>query len=313
MKAGAAYRSAWGIFDRDNKPDVYGTLNFASPEVVVAARAEIRTGESVVLNLPLHLPYKPPTGRAPLKHKITSDCHGWPCAEDEISIYMQASSQWLGMYHWADRNTKMYYNGVSYESVTSGKERKNNSLGIQCLSDRGGIIGRGVLLDFVRYAKRKGITYSVMKNYGIGVEQLKEMIKEQGVTLRPGDILLVRCGMSKWIHESTPDSEAPSPDKEGILGIEPSEDLYEWIWNNKLAAVGSDTIAFECLPAADGSWLSLHDVLLVGWGMPIGELLDLEAVAKMAEEYKRWTFFLTICPLNVNGAGATVSNTLAIF
>jgi kynurenine formamidase len=108
-------------------------------------------------------------------------------------------------------------------------------------------------LDFPHYAERKRLAYSVMKNYGITVEHLKEMTKEQGITLRPGDILLVRCGMSKWIHESTPESEAPSQDKGGILGIEPSEELYEWIWNNRFAAVGSDTVAFECLPAADGS------------------------------------------------------------
>lgn len=184
-------------------------------------------------------------------------------------------------------------------------------------------------MDFVRYAENRGLTYSVINNYGIKIEDLKEMVKEQGVTLHPGDILLVRCGMSKWIHESTPRSEAPSQNKGGIFGIEPSEELYEWIWNNRFAAVGSDTIAFECLPAADGSCkfppafqhlgltitsgLNLHDVLLVGWGMPIGELLDLEALATLAEKYQRWTFFLTICPLNVNGAGATVSNTLAIF
>lgn len=41
--------SAWGLFDRDGVRDVYGTLNFITPEVVVAAKAEIQTGESTVL------------------------------------------------------------------------------------------------------------------------------------------------------------------------------------------------------------------------------------------------------------------------
>jgi hypothetical protein len=41
--------SAWGVFDKDGKRDVYGTLNFITREAVVAARDEIRTGESAVL------------------------------------------------------------------------------------------------------------------------------------------------------------------------------------------------------------------------------------------------------------------------
>ena len=41
--------SAWGVFDKDGKKDVYGTLNFITPEAVLAAKEEIKTGESVVL------------------------------------------------------------------------------------------------------------------------------------------------------------------------------------------------------------------------------------------------------------------------
>jgi hypothetical protein len=41
--------SSWGVFDKDGKRDALGTLNFITPEAVVAAKEEIRTGESVVL------------------------------------------------------------------------------------------------------------------------------------------------------------------------------------------------------------------------------------------------------------------------
>ena len=41
--------SAWGVFDKDGKRDVYGTLNFVTGEAVVNAKQEIQTGESVVL------------------------------------------------------------------------------------------------------------------------------------------------------------------------------------------------------------------------------------------------------------------------
>lgn len=47
--------------------------------------------------------------------------------------------------------------------------------------------------------------------------------------------------------------------------------------------------------------------------MMLGELLDLEKLAKVAENNSRWTFFLTIAPLNLRGGAATTANTLAIF
>jgi hypothetical protein len=40
---------AWGIFDKDGKKDVLGTLNLLTPEVVKDAAMEIRQGLSISL------------------------------------------------------------------------------------------------------------------------------------------------------------------------------------------------------------------------------------------------------------------------
>jgi hypothetical protein len=40
---------AWGIFDKDGKKDVFGTLNLLTLDVVKAAAAEVRHGISVSL------------------------------------------------------------------------------------------------------------------------------------------------------------------------------------------------------------------------------------------------------------------------
>lgn len=40
---------AWGVFDKDGKKDVLGTLNLLTPDVVKAAAAEVRQGISVSL------------------------------------------------------------------------------------------------------------------------------------------------------------------------------------------------------------------------------------------------------------------------
>ncbi len=43
----------------------------------------------------------------------------------------------------------------------------------------------------------------------------------------------------------------------------------------------------------------LHEVLLAGWGCPIGELFDLEKLAAHCEKEGRWSFFVTSKVCNV--------------
>jgi hypothetical protein len=41
------------------------------------------------------------------------------------------------------------------------------------------------------------------------------------------------------------------------------------------------------------------------WGMMIGEMFDLEALAKQCEEKQRWSFFFMSSPMNVPGKPST--------
>jgi len=56
----------------------------------------------------------------------------------------------------------------------------------------------------------------------------------------------------------------------------------------------------------DGNWLTrtdyhLHEYILALWGMPLGEMLDLEKLAQTCREKNRWTFFFTSAPANCPG------------
>jgi len=62
---------------------------------------------------------------------------------------------------------------------------------------REGICGRGVLLDYVRYATRKGVQYSTFSDHSIPLSTLFEIAAEQKVGFRRGDILLVRIGVTR--------------------------------------------------------------------------------------------------------------------
>jgi hypothetical protein len=39
----------------------------------------------------------------------------------------------------------------------------------------------------------------------------------------------------------------------------------------------------------------MHEYLLAGWGLPTGELFDLEALSILCEEEKRWDFLWPVC------------------
>jgi len=57
----------------------------------------------------------------------------------------------------------------------------------------------------------------------------------------------------------------------------------------------------------------MHETLLAGFGMPIGELFNLERLAEQCKKEGRWTFFLTSQPLNVVGGVGSPPNPIAIF
>ena len=95
-----------------------------------------------------------------------------------------------------------------------------------------------------------------------------------------------------------------------FVGLEQSEEMLRWIWDN-FSAVAGDQPSLECWPTQK-DW-HLHEVLLAGWGCPIGELFHLERLAEQCEAEKRWSFFVTSEPCNVDGGVASPPNILAIF
>ena len=53
-----------------------------------------------------------------------------------------------------------------------------------------------------------------------------------------------------------------------------------------------------------GALPALHEVLLGGWGCPIGELFDLERLAAECRARGHWSFFVSSEPCNVPGGVA---------
>lgn len=300
--------SAWGLYGED---DELGTLNLLTPEVRREAWKENRLGLVIPLNLPLDTP------RLPMNPRRKACCHriiGKTYAnDDELDINTQGSSHWDGLRHYPYQNGKetRFYNDASQADITGPKATER--LGIQNMA-KTGIAGRAVLLDWRAYAERQGITYSPFEAHAIPLDQLLAVAKEQKTEFKKGDILLVRTGWTKEYLSLSADEQIDlaKRDKRASCGVQASREMLEWHWENAFAAVASDTNAYEQWPSDKPTGVSCHEVFLSGWGMPIGEVWDLEALARTCREHQRWEFYLTSAPLYIKAGVASPANVLAL-
>lgn len=92
-------------------------------------------------------------------------------------------------------------------------------------------------------------------------------------------------------------------------GLAQEESILTWLHDSYFAAVAGDAPSFERWPSTQsgpagdgvGGWL-LHEFILSLWGIPLGEMWDLEGVAEICRREKRWTFFVTSAPDMVLGS-----------
>lgn len=146
-----------------------------------------------------------------------------------------------------------------------------------------------------------------MSSYEVPFTEVVEALRSQGLDLdvfRPGDIIIIRFGYLEQYENMSDEKREKLNDlyktqKPDNIGLKPSRELLEFLWDNKIAAIGGDSRSLEVWPCKDLEW-HMHEWLLAGWGMPIGELFYLEDVAKICHTLKRYTFFLSSSPMNVS-------------
>ncbi|KAI5927613.1 putative cyclase-domain-containing protein [Camillea tinctor] len=327
---------AWGIFDKDGKKDVLGTLNLLTPEVVRGAYGEARDGVSISLNWPLDaLPPLAP-GRIATTHPrmtlreagLSTGC-GW---DDELHFNTQSGSQWDSLVHWADQGTGLSYNGLRATRETLCASAEDPSLcsapTLEHWHTRGGLVARGVLIDFQAWAESQSgergegevISPHPLDGHRITVAQIETIAAAQGVAFRPGDVLVLRTGLTD-VMRNPPSAETMGKLAAGKLaGMHGCRESARWLWDRHFAAVAGDAWAFEALMPVkeDGEVggpedLYLHPWLLAMFGMPIGELWDLSALSAHCKKTGRYSFLLTSAPMNITGLVGSPPNALALF
>jgi kynurenine formamidase len=161
------------------------------------------------------------------------------------------------------------------------------------------IVCRGVLLDI---AGHLGVD-ALAPDFSIGPEHLEAVLSARRIEVRRGDVVLLRTGWGQYW--SGPRQFVTGGNGLRPTGPGPEAPGARWLSARGVFAAGSDTLAFERVPASD---MPVHVHLLVESGIHIIENLNLEELAR-----ERIVEFLFVAaPLKIRGGTGSPIRPLAL-
>ncbi len=159
------------------------------------------------------------------------------------------------------------------------------------------IIARGILLDVCAVRGQDPLP----PHYRITPDDLDAAARRAGVTVRPGDALLVRTGFAKLWGDEARYLAAAGVGRDGSL----------WAADHKVRCVGCDNMTWDETDEKDpatGATLFAHLHLIARCGVPIIENLMLEELSR-----DRCAEFLFVCvPLKLVGATGSPVRPIAV-
>ncbi len=297
---GLGLRHAWDVFGRD---DTLGSINLVTAAGVARAASSVTTGEMITLSLPLDLPDPPLFGRRPYQHHIVAlNRHEM---DDHLDgFYPQGSTQWDALNHVRCREHGFW--GGRTQDPTEGY----NGLGIEHWAEHG-IAGRGVLIDVAGWLADREPGYDPLQPRAITADDVRATLAAQGVEPEPGDIWCLRTGWVTSYRQLDRDAREAYAVAPTFAGLYADEEMARSIWNAHPAALCCDNPAVEVVPG-DPAVGSLHRRLLPTLGLALGEMFDLDGLARACRADGRWTFFFVAVPLNLPGGIGSPGNAVAI-
>ncbi|UKD57072.1 cyclase family protein [Amycolatopsis sp. FU40] len=304
--------SSWRLFG--DAPE-RGMANFSGPAQVRAGAAEIRTGEVFNLDYPADA-FVPSVSRnrKPPSQTMTS---AHPDSFDDFwdGYWPQVSSHLDGLRH-RRAHGHGFYNGVADERIRAGTP----DLGVQRWAERP-IAGRAVLIDVAGHRRRTGSPIDHAAGEPITTACLADALAAQESTVDPGDIVLLHTGWAEWFLGLSPGEREAARSRRRTTGVAQEPEFLAWLWDHRVALLGTDTFAVEALPAAPDSPYRatsgadqgmLHQELIAKLGCPLGELWKLGTLAAECDRTGRHAFFASAKPLNLPGAVGSPANAMAI-
>ena len=300
--AAPLWRSAWGVFGAQSQ---LGTLEMLTPQRRAEALRQAVEGVCVNLDHPLSIPLTIFKHRSAFVHDVFEIMPGY-YDETLDNLAPQLSSQWDGLRHV--RGPDGFYNNLlpDDQALTTG----NSPLGIDQVA-RQGIVGRGVLLDLERHLRDTDQAIEPNTRREIAPALLDEVADAQGVSVREGDVLLVRFGVDRFIRGLT-DGTTTAEMRYEAPGLQQDEATLKWLWDKHVAAVCADNIAVEVTPPR-GTNTRLHPALLGLLGLTLGELFDLSDLSDECARRGRYEFLFMAKPVRLPGGLGSPANAMAIF
>lgn len=306
LEKSAQYRN-WGKWGPD---DELGSMNFVTQEMVVGASNLVRKGKVFSLALPLDSegPMNGSYGRINPVHVMLQD--GGDIAsgaqdhlatlrytDDAAYLVLQSSTQWDALAHIY--HDGQMYNGYGTDQVNSGGALKNS---ITNIKDRA--VGRGVLLDIARYKGKDALATSEP----IEAADLEGCATQQGVTVGEGDFVLVRTGQLEERRQTGEWGDFAGGPAPGL-----AISACDFFCPRRVATVSTDTWGTEVLPnETEDVFQPLHIIMLVNAGIYLGEMWDMEELAKDCADDGVYEFMLVAPPLTVTGSVGSPVNPQAI-
>lgn len=269
--------------------DQRGALNEITPAKVAAAARLVQRGEVYDLGRTLHANVPRFEGRY-WQQTLVSSAHiinprkpggqpgGWGCNQvnwitELVTGTLQIGTHLDGLNHLqiGDR----FYNGWRTGEIV--EDWGTNKLGIETVPP---IITRGVLADVARYRGVERLGTGEV----VGVADLEGALRQAGVAVAPGDVLLLHTGWGA-LWDADPEQYVSGEPGVGMAAA-------EWLVEQRVAISGADTWSYGAVPGEDPQQpFVVPQMLNVKHGLFIMENLDTAALA--AAQVYEFMFVLT--------------------
>ncbi|MFJ4651147.1 cyclase family protein [Nocardia sp. NPDC088792] len=281
----------WGRWGSD---DELGTLNLITDDVRAKAAAEVRTGRWASLAQPITPnpmisgPFAPTTVEvSPVQQMMSHTGRGVAADLVVITNHHAKSTHIDALAHWSTGNE--VYPGRPRDRIVT-------AAGVTFASTTAfaaGIVTRGVLLDLA-------VEEPLPAGHAVTSRDFEDAEQRQGVEVGAGDALAVRFG---WPADPLI-ADRPTP------GI--SLDAVRWMHRRGVALYTGDR--GDAHPALDPDGPSpLHGIALGRMAMPLIDGSQLDDLAALCAELKRYSFLLTVGPPRIHGLTGVTVNPIAVF
>ncbi len=166
------------------------------------------------------------------------------------------------------------------------------------------ILRRGVLLDIAAEMKPETNSETLPADFAITPDHLERALSTAKTAVQPGDVVLLRTGWARFFPDA-PRYITGGHGAHAVTGPGPELEAARWLSERGVFAAGSDTIAFEKVPAAR---MPVHVHLLVESGIHIIEALNLEDLSRN----RIFEFVFVAAPLKIRGGTGSPIRPIAL-